>query len=85
MTCKRAIFRLVNANLKAESAVLAGFTTCMFFTFYFAFLSFQLTDDTLKKQSVNFAVYFLLTGVLLLAFFTVYLTIKKALLKHIKT
>ncbi|MEM2971313.1 MAG: hypothetical protein QW270_02685 [Candidatus Bathyarchaeia archaeon] len=71
--------------MKAESAVLAGFTTCIFFTFYFAFLSFQLTDDILKKQSVNFAVYFLLTGIILLALFTVYSIIKTALLKHIET
>jgi uncharacterized membrane protein len=66
-------------HLKAESAVLVVCTVCIFFAFYFSFLSFQLADDASKKQSVNFAVYSLIAGVMLLAFFIIYLGIKKLL------
>jgi TRAP-type C4-dicarboxylate transport system permease small subunit len=71
-------------SLKVESAVLAACTICIFFAFYFAFLSFQLVDDTLKKQSVTFAAYSIITGVVLMACFMVYLVIKKALLKNVE-
>lgn len=67
--------------MKAESAVLAVCTLCIFLAFYFSFLSFQLADDASKKQSVNFAVYALIAGVMLLVCFAIYLGIKKALLK----
>jgi len=68
-----------------ESAVLAACTVCIFFSFYFAFLSFQLVDDALKKESVTFAAYSLITGVVLLACLIVYLGIKKAFLKNVES
>jgi hypothetical protein len=64
--------------LKVESAAVAVFTVCIFLSFYFAFLSFQGIDDALKKQLVTFAVYFLITGVVILACMTIYMGLKRA-------
>ncbi|MEM3597138.1 MAG: hypothetical protein QXJ53_03310 [Candidatus Bathyarchaeia archaeon] len=65
--------------MKAESAILIAFTICMFLTFYFVYLSFQTTEETLKKELVALAVYALLSGVIVLACMTVYVGIRKIL------
>jgi FtsH-binding integral membrane protein len=64
--------------LKVESAAVATLIVCIFLSFYLAFLSFQEIDDSLKKQLVTLAAYFLITGVVILACMTVYLSIKRA-------
>jgi len=67
--------------LKVESVTLIILTICLFFTFYSTFLSFQATDDILKKQLVTFAAYSLVIGVIIFASLAVYLGIKKAFSK----
>jgi FtsH-binding integral membrane protein len=64
--------------LKVESAAVATLIVCIFLSFYFAFLSFQGIDDALKKQLVTFAVYFLITGVVILTCMTIYTGLKRA-------
>jgi uncharacterized membrane protein len=64
--------------LKVESAAVATLIVCIFLSFYFAFLSFQGIDDALKKQLVTFAIYFLITGVVILACMAIYIGLKRA-------
>lgn len=65
--------------MKAEPAIIIAFTICVFLSFYFVYLSFQATEETLKKELVTLAVYSLLSGVMALACMTVYLGIRKIL------
>jgi uncharacterized membrane protein len=50
---------------------------CIFLSFYFAFLSFQEIDDTLKKQLVTFAACTLITGIVIMACMTIYVGLKR--------
>ncbi|MGB9676743.1 MAG: hypothetical protein ACPL0C_06110 [Candidatus Bathyarchaeales archaeon] len=65
--------------MKAEPAIIIAFTICIFLSFYFVYLSFQTTEETLKKELVTLAVYSLLSGVVVLACMTVYLGIRRIL------
>lgn len=65
--------------MKAESAILIAFTICLFLTFYFVYLSFQTTEETLKRELVTFAVYSLVSGIVVLACMTVYIGIRNVL------
>ena len=67
--------------MKVESAAVAILIVCIFLSFYFALLSFQGIDDTLKKQLVTFAAYSLITGVVILACMTIYIGLKRAIPK----
>lgn len=71
----------MTTHLKAESAIVIIITVCIFLTFYFALLSFQTIDDTLKKQFVTFATLFLITGGVITACMTIYLGMKKTFIR----
>lgn len=68
--------RLGVSNLKIESAVFVVLTICVFLSFYFTFLSFQMTDDFMKKQVLTLAVFSLVTGIVIFACMAVYWGIK---------
>jgi NADH:ubiquinone oxidoreductase subunit 6 (subunit J) len=68
----------VLSRLKVESATVVVLAICIFLSFYFTFLSFQATEDALKKQLVTFAAYFIISGVVILAILMIHIGIKKA-------
>jgi len=63
-------------NLKVESVVVVSLVICIFLSFYFAYLSFQTIDETLKKQLVMVAVSSLITGIVIFASMAIYLGIR---------
>ena len=63
--------------MRFESIAVMILIVCIFLSFYFAFLSFQEIDDTLKKQLVTFAAYTLITGVVIMACMTIYMGLKR--------
>jgi FtsH-binding integral membrane protein len=65
-------------NLKVESIAVVTLMICIFLSFYFAYLSIQEIDDTLKKQLVTFAAYTLITGIVIMACMTIYIGLKRA-------
>jgi FtsH-binding integral membrane protein len=65
-------------DLKFESVIVIILMVCIFLSFYFAYLSFQEIDDTLKKQLVTLAAYTLITGVVIMACMTIYIGLKRA-------
>ncbi|NWF86502.1 hypothetical protein HXY32_01600 [Candidatus Bathyarchaeota archaeon] len=65
--------------MKVESITLMFLALCIFLSFYFTFLSFQMIDDTFKKQLVVLAASSLITGVVIFACLTIYVGIKKTL------
>ena len=72
--------------MKVEPAIIIAFTICIFLSFYFVYLSFQTTEETLKKELITLAIYSLLSGVMALACMTVYIGIRKILkLEQIQT
>ena len=64
--------------LKVESVTVVVLAICILLSFYFAFLSFQVVDDALKKQLVTLAAYSIITGIIIFACLTIYLGIKRA-------
>lgn len=66
--------------MKAEAVAVAALSICVFLSFYFAFLSFQETDDAIKKQLVTFAASSIIAGVVMMACLIVYVGIKRAFL-----
>jgi TRAP-type C4-dicarboxylate transport system permease small subunit len=67
--------------LKAESAIIATVSVCIFLAFYFSYLSFQTFNDSLKRQFVLLAVSFLLIGATIFGCLTIYIGIKKIFVK----
>jgi len=65
-------------HMRVESLILATVTICLFLTFYFSFLSFQTTEDTIKKQFTLLATFSLIAGMVLLATIAIHFIIKKA-------
>ncbi|MEM3458985.1 MAG: hypothetical protein QXN36_00140 [Candidatus Bathyarchaeia archaeon] len=65
-------------HMKVESLILASVTICLFLTFYFSYLSFQTTEDPIKKQFTLLATFSLIAGMVLLASIAIYIIIKKA-------
>jgi membrane protein insertase Oxa1/YidC/SpoIIIJ len=64
--------------MKVESLILASVAICLFLTFYFSYLSFQTTEDQIKKQFTLLATFSLIAGMVLLASIAIYIIIKKA-------
>jgi hypothetical protein len=64
--------------VKVESGAVIALAICVFLSFYCALFTFQTTDDTLKKQALTVAASTLVTGVIIMAFLTIYLGMKKA-------
>lgn len=64
--------------VEAESVAVVILTICLFLSFYFTYMSFQALDEAFKKQLVTFAALALITGIVIFACMTVYLSIKKA-------
>ena len=64
--------------LKAESIIVTILIICIFLSFYFAYLSFQEINETLKKQLVTLAAYSLIAGIVIMACMTIYLSLKRA-------
>ncbi|MDH7564710.1 MAG: hypothetical protein QHH24_07555 [Candidatus Bathyarchaeota archaeon] len=64
--------------MRVESATLAVLTLCIFLAFYFAFLSFQISDEAVKKQFVLLAASSVITGAVLAACLAVFFSMKKA-------
>ncbi len=62
---------------KVESVTLIFIVVCVSLSLYLTFLSVQIFDDNLSKQLVAFAVFFLVTGIVIFAALTVHLGIKK--------
>ncbi|MGB9854733.1 MAG: hypothetical protein ACPLRY_08035 [Candidatus Bathyarchaeales archaeon] len=67
--------------MKIESAIVAVTAVCVFLTFYFSMLSFQMVDDALKGQIVILAVLSLLTGILIFGCLIIYLGIRKVFVR----
>ena len=64
--------------MKVESGAVIALAICVFLSFYCALFTFQTTDDALKKQALTVAASTLVTGVIIMAFLTIYLGMKKA-------
>jgi len=64
--------------LKAESLTVTTLLVCLFLSFYFSFLSFQTTNEDIKKQLVVVAASSIITGAALFAVFLVYIGLRKA-------
>jgi len=67
--------------MKAESAIIIAVAICTFLAFYFSFLSFTTTEDSLKKQLVLLSVYSLLSGVIVFGCLIICLVMKKIFVK----
>lgn len=67
--------------MKTESAIIIAVAICIFLAFYFSFLSFTATEDSLKKQLVILSVYSLLSGIIVFGCLIIYLVIKKIFVK----
>ncbi|MEM3577596.1 MAG: hypothetical protein QXX51_03965 [Candidatus Bathyarchaeia archaeon] len=63
--------------MKAEPAIIIAFTICIFLTFYFVYMSFQTTEENLRKELVALALYSLVAGAAMLACITLYIGIKR--------
>jgi TRAP-type C4-dicarboxylate transport system permease small subunit len=63
--------------VKVESIAVIVLAICVFLSFYFAFLSFQMVDETSKKQSIALAVSSLVASVTIFAGLIIYLVIRK--------
>jgi len=68
-------------SLKIESAIVVVTAVCVFLTFYFSMLSFQMIDDALKGQLVILAVLSLLIGTLIFGCLIIYLGIRKVFVR----
>ena len=68
--------------MKTESAIIIAVAMCTFLAFYFSFLSFTTTEDSLKKQLVLLSVYSLLSGIIVFSCLIIYLAIKKIFVKN---
>ena len=64
--------------LKVETVTVVILAFCIFLSFYFTFLSFQISDEAVKKQLVTLAASSLITGVVIFACLMIHLGIKKA-------
>jgi ABC-type spermidine/putrescine transport system permease subunit I len=59
--------------VKVESAAVATLAVCVFLAFYFAYLSFQSSDEAFRKQLVFFAASTVITAVVVVACLVIYL------------
>jgi len=64
--------------VKVESIAVIVLAICAFLSFYFSFLSFQIGDETSKKQTIALAVSSLVASVTIFAGLIIYLVIKKS-------
>lgn len=67
--------------MKAESAIIAAVSVCIFLAFYFSYLSLQAFEDALKKQFVLLALSSLLTGAVIFGCLIIYFGMKKIFIK----
>jgi hypothetical protein len=64
--------------LKMESIAIVILSVCVFLSFYFAFLTFQMVDETSKREFMALAVSFLVAGVTIFVCLMIYLPLKRA-------
>jgi uncharacterized membrane protein YidH (DUF202 family) len=64
--------------LKMESIAVVILAVCVFLSFYFAFLTFQMVDETSKKEFMALAVSCLVASVTIFVCLMIYLPLKRA-------
>jgi uncharacterized membrane protein len=67
----------VHARLKADAVIVCFVLFCAVIALYFAFVSFQTTDYSLRKELVWLAVYSLVAGLALFGGIVAYLWVKR--------